>query len=160
MTCPQRHASVRHYEKGYWLQGHKILALNLNTCGGRQGVVCHGKVWQYRLDAVASTEIDEKGVASNSVPEMFHVLKQRALPFYTAENTLLIQQLKKVDIDADEHLKHLFSHIHRLLSTMRCVGIEKSEPKAKKKLVSNSRRNMRCRKLLSPPGLCSIIERG
>ena len=65
----------------------------------------------------------------HSVSDTLRTMREWALPLQPAERHLLVAELEGVQFMGDEDPKFFFACISRLETTIRAVGIEKSESK-------------------------------
>ena len=63
----------------------------------------------------------------HSVLDALRTVREWSLPLYPAERHLLVAELEGVQFVKDEDPNFFFARISRLETTMRAVGIEKSE---------------------------------
>ena len=98
-------------------------------CGhfGEALVTEHRRVWGYICESTADTPFENRLYECHSVSDALRTMREWALPLHPAERHLLVAGLKKVQFMGHEDPKFFFARISRLETTMRAVGIKKSE---------------------------------
>ena len=94
---------------------------------GEALVTEHRRVWGYICEATAGASFENRLYECHSVSDALRTMKEWALPLQPAERHLLMAELEGVQFMGDEDPNFLFARISRLETTMRAVGIEKSE---------------------------------
>ena len=94
---------------------------------GEALVTDHRRVWGYISEATAGAPLENRLYECHSVSDALRTMREWALPLQPAERHLLVAELEGVQFMGDEDPKCFFARISRLETTMRAVGIEKSE---------------------------------
>ena len=94
---------------------------------GETLVTDHRRVWGYICEATADAPLEDRLYECHSVSDALRTMREWALPLYPAERPLLVMKLEGVQFMGDEDPKIFFARISRLETTMRAVGIEKTE---------------------------------
>ena len=94
---------------------------------GEALVTEHRRVWGYICKATAGAPFENRLYECPSVSDALRTMREWALPLRPAERHLLVAELEGVQFMGDEDPKFFFARISRLETTMRAVGIEKSE---------------------------------
>ena len=94
---------------------------------GEALVTEHRRVWGYICEATAGAPFENRLYECHSVSDALRTMREWALPLQPAERHLLVAELEGVQFMGDEDPKFFFARISRLETTMRAVGIEKSE---------------------------------
>ena len=87
----------------------------------------HIRVWGYICEATAGAPFENRLYECHSVSDALRTMREWALPLYPAERHLLVAELEGVQFMGDDDLKIFFARISRLETTMRALGIKKSE---------------------------------
>ena len=87
----------------------------------------HKRVWGYICEATAGAPFENRLYECHSVSDALRTMREWALPLHPAERHLLVTRLERVQFMGDEDPKFFFARISRLETTMRAVGIKKSE---------------------------------
>ena len=99
-------------------------------CFGHFGealVTEHRRTWGYICEATAGALFENRLYECHFVSDALRTMREWALPLQPAERHLLVAELEGVQFMGDEDPKFFFARISRLVTTMRAVGIEKSE---------------------------------
>ena len=96
---------------------------------GEALVTEHRRVWGYICEATAGAPFKNRLYECHSVSDALRTMREWALPLQPAERHLFVAELEGVQLMGDEDPKFFFARISRLETTMRAVGIEKSESK-------------------------------
>ena len=94
---------------------------------GEALVTEHRRVWGYICEATADAPFENRLYECHSVTDALKTMREWALPLHPAERHLLVVELEGVQFMGDEDPKFFFVCISCLLTTMRAVGIKKSE---------------------------------
>ena len=94
---------------------------------GEALVTDHIRVWGYISEATAGAPFEDRLYECHSVSDALRTMREWDLPLYLAERHLLVAKLEGVQFMGDEDPKFFFARISRLETTMRAVGIEKTE---------------------------------
>ena len=95
---------------------------------GEALVTEHRRVWGYICEAAAGAPFENRLYECHSVSEVLRTMREWALPLQPSKRHLLVAELEGIQFMGDEDSNFLFARISRLETTMRAVGIEKSEP--------------------------------
>ena len=87
----------------------------------------HRRVWGYICEATADAPFENRLYECHSVSNALRTIREWALPLHPAERHLLVAELEGVQFMGDEDPKFFFARISRLKTTVRAVGIKKSE---------------------------------
>ena len=87
----------------------------------------HRRTWGYICEATAGAPFENRLYECHSVSDALRTMREWALLLQLAERHLLVAELEGVQFMGDEDPKFFFARIFRLETTMRAVGIEKSE---------------------------------
>ena len=87
----------------------------------------HRRVWGYICEATADVPFENRLYECHSVSDALGTMREWAWPLHPAERHLLVAELEGVQFLGDEDPKFFFARISRLETTMRAVGIKKSE---------------------------------
>ena len=85
------------------------------------------RVWGYTCKATAGAPFENRIYECHSVSDTLRTMREWALPLQPAERHLLVAELEGVQLMGDEEPIFFFARILRLETTMRAVGIKKSE---------------------------------
>ena len=94
---------------------------------GEALVTEHRRTCGYICEATAGAPFENRLYECHYVSDALRTMREWALPLQPAERHLLVAELEGVQFMGDEDPKFFFSRISRLETTMRAVGIEKSE---------------------------------
>ena len=94
---------------------------------GEALVTEHRRTWRYICEATAGALFENRLYECHSVSDALRTMREWALPLQPAERHLLVAELEGVQFMGDEDPEFFFARISRLETTMRTVGIEKSE---------------------------------
>ena len=94
---------------------------------GEALVTEHRRVWGYICEATADAPFQNRLYECHSVSDTLRIMREWALSLLPAERHLLVAELEGVQFMGDEDPKFFFARISRLETTMRAVGIKKSE---------------------------------
>ena len=94
---------------------------------GEALVTGHRRVWGYISEATAGAPFEDRLYECHSVSDALRTMREWSLPLQPAERYLLVAQLEGIQCMGDEDPKLFFVHISRLETTMRAVGIKKSD---------------------------------
>ena len=94
---------------------------------GEALVTEHRRTWGHICEAAAGAPFENRLYECHSVSDALRTMREWALPLQPAERHLLAAELKGVQFMGDEDPKFFFERISRLESTMRAVGIAKSD---------------------------------
>ena len=94
---------------------------------GEALVTEHRRVWGYICEATADAPFENRLYECHSVSDALKTMREWALPLHPAERHLLVAELEGIQFMGDEDPKIFFARISRLETTMRAVGIEKSD---------------------------------
>ena len=94
---------------------------------GEALVTEHRRTWGHICEATAGAPFENRLFECDSVSDALRTMKEWALPLQPAERHLLAAELEGVQFMGDEDPKFFFERISRLESTMRAVGIAKSD---------------------------------
>ena len=94
---------------------------------GEAIVTEHRRTWEYTCEATASAPFENRLYGCHSVSDALRTMREWALPLQPAERHLLAAELEGVQFMGDEDLKFFFERISRLETTMRAVGVAKSD---------------------------------
>ena len=94
---------------------------------GEALVTEHRRVWGYICEATSGALFENRLYECHSVSDALGTMREWAWPLHSAERHLLVAELEGVQFMGDEDLKFFFARISRLETTMRAVGIKKSE---------------------------------
>ena len=87
----------------------------------------HRRVWGCICEATADAPFENRLYERHSVSDALKTMREWALPLHPAVRHLLVAELEGVQFMGDEDPKFFFARISRLETTMRAVGIKKSE---------------------------------
>ena len=90
-------------------------------------VTDHRRVWGYIFEATAAAPFEDRLYECHSVSDVLRTMREWSLPLHLAERHLFVAELEGVQFMGDEDPNFFFARISRLETTMRAVGIEKSE---------------------------------
>ena len=94
---------------------------------GEALVTEHRRVWGYICEATAGAPLENRLYERHSVSDALRTMRESALPLHPAERHLLVAELEEVQFMGDEDPNFFFARISRTKTTMRAVGIKKSE---------------------------------
>ena len=94
---------------------------------GEALVTEHIRVWGYICEATAGAPFENRPYEFLSVSDVLRTMREWALPLQPAERHLLVAELEGVQFMGEEDPKFFIARISRLETTMRAVGIKKSE---------------------------------
>ena len=94
---------------------------------GEALVTEHRRVWGYICEATPDAPFENCLYECHSVLDALRTMREWALPLHPAERHLLVAELEGVQFMGNEDPKFFFARISRLETTMRAVGIKKSE---------------------------------
>ena len=94
---------------------------------GEALVTDHRWIWGYICEATADAPFENRLYECHSVSDALGTIREWALPLHPAERHLLVAELEELQFMGDEDLKFLFVRISRFETTMRAVGMTKSE---------------------------------
>ena len=94
---------------------------------GESLVTDHRRVWGYISKATAGAPFEDRLYECHSVSDALRTMRESSLPLQPAERHLLVAELERVQFMGDEDPNFFFARIFRLETTMRAVGIEKTE---------------------------------
>ena len=94
---------------------------------GEALVTEHRRTWGHICEATAGAPFENRLHECHSVSDALRTMREWALPLQPAERHLLAAKLEGVQFMGDEDPKLFFERISRLESTMRAVGIAKSD---------------------------------
>ena len=94
---------------------------------GEALVTEHRRTWGYIGEATAGAPFENRLYECHSVSDALRTMREWALPLQPAERHLLAAELEGVQFMGDEDPKFFFERISRLETTMRAVGIAKSD---------------------------------
>ena len=94
---------------------------------GEALVTEHRRTWGYICEATAGAPFENRLHECHSVSDALRTMREWVLPLQPAERHLLVAELEGVQLMGDEDPKVFFARIFRLETTMRVVGIEKSD---------------------------------
>ena len=94
---------------------------------GEALVTEHRRTWGYICEATAGAPFESRLYECHSVSDALRTMREWALPLQPAERHLLAAELEGVQFMGDEDPKFFFERISRLETTMRAVGIAKSD---------------------------------
>ena len=94
---------------------------------GEALVTEYRRVWGYICEATADAPFEDRLHECHSVSDALKTMREWALPLYPTERHLLVAELEGVQFMGDEDPSFFFARISRLETTMRVVGIKKSE---------------------------------
>ena len=94
---------------------------------GEALVTDHRRLWGYISEATAGAPFEDRLYECHSVSDALRTMREWSLPLQPAERHLLVAELERVQFMGDEDPKFFFARISRLETTMRAVGIEKTE---------------------------------
>ena len=94
---------------------------------GEALVTEHRRTWGHICEATAGAPFENHRYECHSVSDALRAMREWALPLQPAERYLLTAELEGVQFMGDEDPKFFFERISRLESTMRAVGIAKSD---------------------------------
>ena len=81
----------------------------------------------YICEATADAPFENRFYECHSLSDTLRTMREWALPVHPAERHLLVAELEGVQFMGDESPNFFFARISRLETTMRAVGIKKSE---------------------------------
>ena len=87
----------------------------------------HRRTWGCIYEATAGAPYENRRHECHSVSDALRTMREWALPLQPAERHLLVAELEGVQFMGDEDPKFFFARISRLETTIRAVGIEKSD---------------------------------
>ena len=87
----------------------------------------HRRVWGYICEATARAPLENRFYERHSVSDALRTMREWALPLHAAERHLLVAELEEVQFMGDEDPNFFFARISRIKTTVRAVGIKKSE---------------------------------
>ena len=87
----------------------------------------HRRVWGYICEATADAPFENRLYECHSVLDALRTMREWALPLHPAERHWLVAELEEIQFMRDKDPNFFFSRISRLETTMRAVGIKKSE---------------------------------
>ena len=90
-------------------------------------VTKHRRIWGYICEATAGAPFENRLYECHFVSDTLRTMRELALPLQPAERHLLVAELEGVQFMGDEDPIFFFARISCLETTMRAVGIEKSE---------------------------------
>ena len=94
---------------------------------GEALVTEHRRTWGHICEATAGAPFENRLFECHSVSDALKTMKEWALPLQPAERHLLAAELEGVQFMGEEDPNFSFERISRLESTMRAVGIAKSD---------------------------------
>ena len=94
---------------------------------GEALVTNHRRVWGCISDTTAGAPFEDRLYECHSFLDALRTMREWSLPLQPAERHLLVAELERVQFMGDEDPKFFFARISRLETTMRAVGIEKTE---------------------------------
>ena len=94
---------------------------------GEALVTDHRRVCGYISEAIAGAPFEDRLYECHSVSDALRTMREWSLPLQPAERHLLVAELERVQFMGDGDPKFFFARISRLETTMRAVGIEKTE---------------------------------
>ena len=94
---------------------------------GEALVTEHRRIWGYICEATAGVPFENRLYECHSVSDALRTMREWVLPLQPAEWHLLVAELEGVQFMGNEDPNFFFARISRLQTTMRAVGIEKSE---------------------------------
>ena len=105
----------------------------------------HRRVWGYISEATAGAPFADRLYECHSVSDALRTIREWALPLHPAERHLLVVELEGVQFMGDEDPNFFFARICRLETTMRAVGIEKSDSDIVQIILLSASGTLRCR---------------
>ena len=87
----------------------------------------HRRVWRYICEATAGAPFENRLYECYSVSDALRTMKEWALPLQPVKRHLLVAELEGIQFMGGEDPIFFFARIFRLATTMRAVGIGKSE---------------------------------
>ena len=94
---------------------------------GEALVTEHKRTWGYICEATAGAPFENRLYECQSVSDALRTIREWALPLQPAERHLLVAELEGVQFMGDEDPNCFFARISLRETTMRAVGIEKSD---------------------------------
>ena len=96
---------------------------------GEAIVTEHRRTWRYICEATAGAPSENRLYECHSVSDALRTMREWAPPLQPAERHLLAAELEGVQFMADENPNFFFERVSRLETTMRAVGVMKSDSK-------------------------------
>ena len=94
---------------------------------GEALVTDHRRVWGYISEATTGAPFEDRLYECYSVLDALTTMREWSLPLQPAERYFLVAELERVQFMGDEDPNFFFARISRPKTTMRAVGIEKTE---------------------------------